>query len=167
MRETCNILNEFELIFEDINKFATITLDHSKLDGLNNPDQHPIKAIKGLQRELDKKVSKEDLEILPVNELLIVNKTGELDSSKLKVTDVATKKYVDEHSGINKQFATISEAQAWVDAYGCNGNIISVHNGSDWIPYIVSDEGVLTPIGSGEISVEDIKTIDGGTAYGI
>lgn len=105
MRETCNRfqleladdidVNDFELIFEDINKFATITMDHSKLDGLNKPDQHPIKAIKGLQRELDKKVSKEDLELLPVNELLMVNKTGELDSSKLKVTDVATKKYVD------------------------------------------------------------------------
>ena len=66
-----------------------------------------------------------------------------------------------------KQFATISEAQAWVDAYGCDGNIISVHNGSDWVPYIVSDEGALTPVGSGEISVEDIKTIDGGTAHGI
>ena len=66
-----------------------------------------------------------------------------------------------------KQFATISEAQAWVDAYGCDGNIISVHNGSDWVPYIVSGEGALTPVGSGEISVEDIKTIDGGTAHGI
>lgn len=31
----------------------------------------------------------------------------------------------------------------------------------------VSDEGALTPVGSGEISVEDIKTIDGGTAHGI
>ena len=42
-----------------------------------------------------------------------------------------------------------------------------MHNGSDWVPYIVSDEGALTPVGSGEISVEDIKTIDGGTAHGI
>lgn len=89
--------------------------------------------------------------------------SGVIPKDSLIITSDADMKRISER----KQFATISEAQAWVDAYGCDGNIISVHNGSDWVPYIVSDEGALTPVGSGEISVEDIKTIDGGTAHGI
>lgn len=66
-----------------------------------------------------------------------------------------------------RQFATISEALAWVNAYECEGHIISVHNGSDWVPYIVSGDKSLRPVSAGEIAVDDIKTIDGGTAIGI
>lgn len=99
--------------------------------------------------------------VIPKDSLII---TSDAEESELFFYDAAgNMKRISER----KQFATISEAQAWVDAYGCDGNIISVHNGSDWVPYIVSDEGALTPVGSGEISFEDIKTIDGGTAHGI
>ena len=45
-------------------------------------------------------------------------------------------------------------------------HIISVHNGSDWVPYIVTSDGALTPVDSGSGSIEEIKTIDGGTAQG-
>lgn len=99
--------------------------------------------------------------VIPKDSLIITN---DAEESELYFYDSAGKiKRISER----KQFETISEAQAWVKNYDCVGHIISVHNGSDWVPYIVSDEGALTSIGSGEISVEDIKTIDGGTAHGI
>lgn len=66
-----------------------------------------------------------------------------------------------------KQFETLTEAQAWVKTYDCAGHIISVHNGSDWVPYIVSADGKLSPVNTGDVSVGDIKVIDGGTANGI
>ena len=99
--------------------------------------------------------------VIPKDSLII---TSDAEESELFFYDAAgNMKRISER----KQFETISEAQAWVKNYDCVGHIISVHNGSDWVPYIVSDEGALTPVGSGEISVEDIKTIDGGTAHGI
>lgn len=86
--------------------------------------------------------------VIPKDSLII---TSDAEESELFFYDAAgNMKRISER----KQFATISEAQAWVDAYGCDGNIISVHNGSDWVPYIVSDEGALTPVGSGEISMD-------------
>lgn len=66
-----------------------------------------------------------------------------------------------------KQFETMTEAQAWVKTYGCAGHIISVHNGSDWVPYIVSADNKLSPVNTGEVAVGDIKVIDGGDADGI
>ena len=51
--------------------------------------------------------------------------------------------------------------------YDCAGHIISVHNGSDWVPYIVSADGKLSPVNAGDISVGDVKVIDGGAANGI
>lgn len=65
------------------------------------------------------------------------------------------------------RFETISAAQAWVHTYDCAGRIISVHNGSDWVPYIVSSDGALTPVNAGDVVVDSIKVIDGGSAFGI
>lgn len=59
-----------------------------------------------------------------------------------------------------KQFETLTEAQAWVKTYDCAGHIISVHNGSDWVPYIVSADGKLSPVNAGDISVGDGKSIE-------
>ena len=42
-----------------------------------------------------------------------------------------------------------------------------MHNGSDWVPYIVSADGKLSPVNAGDISVGDVKVIDGGAANGI
>lgn len=64
-----------------------------------------------------------------------------------------------------KQFETLTEAQAWVKTYDCAGHIISVHNGSDWVPYIVSADGKLSPVNAGDISVGDVKVIDGGADH--
>ena len=52
-----------------------------------------------------------------------------------------------------KQFETLTEAQAWVKTYDCAGHIISVHNGSDWVPYIVSADGKLSPVNAGDITL--------------
>lgn len=63
--------------------------------------------------------------VIPKDSLII---TSDAEESELFFYDAAgNMKRISER----KQFATISEAQAWVDAYGCDGNIISVHNGSD------------------------------------
>ena len=98
--------------------------------------------------------------VIPKDSLII---TSDAEESELFFYDAAgNMKRISER----KQFATISEAQAWVDAYGCDGNIISVHNGSDWVPYIVTSDGALTPVDSGSGSIEEVKIIDGGTAQG-
>lgn len=63
--------------------------------------------------------------VIPKDSLII---TSDAEESELFFYDAAgNMKRISER----KQFATISEAQAWVDAYGCDGNIISVHNGSE------------------------------------
>lgn len=66
-----------------------------------------------------------------------------------------------------EKFETLTEAQSWVKAYGCAGKIISVHNGSDWVPYIVQNDGSLSPIVGGGTPIGDVKVIDGGTAAGL
>ena len=97
---------------------------------------------------------------IPKDSLII---TSDAEESELYFYDVTGKmKRISER----KQFETISEAQAWVKTYDCVGHIISVHNGSDWVPYIVTSDGVLTPIDAGGGSSEEIKIIDGGTARG-
>ena len=61
--------------------------------------------------------------VIPKDSLII---TSDAEESELFFYDAAgNMKRISER----KQFATISEAQAWVDAYGCDGNIISVGSG--------------------------------------
>nr|DAZ49989.1 MAG TPA: hypothetical protein [Caudoviricetes sp.] len=98
--------------------------------------------------------------VIPKDSLII---TSDAEESELYFYDAAGKmKRISER----KQFETISEAQAWVKTYDCAGHIISVHNGSDWVPYIVTGENVLTPVDSGGGKIEEVKIIDGGTAQG-
>ncbi len=98
--------------------------------------------------------------VIPKDSLIITN---DAEESELYFYDAAGKmKRISER----KQFETISEAQAWVKVYDCVGHIISVHNGSDWVPYIVTSDGALTPVDSGSGSIEEVKIIDGGTAQG-
>lgn len=102
-----------------------------------------------------------DSGMIPKDSLII---TSDTEESELYFYDATGKmKRISER----KQFETISEAQAWVKTYNCVGHIISVHNGSDWVPYIVTIDNALTPIESGGGSVEDVKIVDGGTAHGI
>lgn len=98
---------------------------------------------------------------IPKDSLII---TSDADESELYFYDVSGKM---KHISERKQFETISEALAWIKTYNCEGHIISVHNGSDWTPYIVTSDGALTPVDSGGGSIEEVKIIDGGTAQGI
>ncbi len=96
--------------------------------------------------------------VIPKESLII---TGDQKESELYFYDIdGNMKNISER----KQFETLTEARTWIKTYNCAGHIISVHNGSDWVPYIVSDNGNLSPVNSGEIN---IKVIDGGTAHGI
>ena len=64
------------------------------------------------------------------------------------------------------RFETLTEAEQWAKDYPCVGFIFSVHNGSEWLPYIVQDDNTLTPF-KGEVGdITDIKRIDGGTSAG-
>lgn len=99
--------------------------------------------------------------VIPKDSLII---TSDSEESELYFYDVdGNMKSISER----KKFETITEARAWVKTYDCAGHIISVHNGSDWVPYIVESDGTLSPVNSGDISLEDVKVIDGGAAYGI
>ena len=65
------------------------------------------------------------------------------------------------------RFGTISEALDWVKTYPCEGRIVSVHNGTDWLPYIVKEGGKIIPITSGDGSTAlVVERIDGGTSEG-
>lgn len=60
------------------------------------------------------------------------------------------------------RFTTITEAQQWVKKYPSKGLIFTIHNGSEWAPYIVDDNNKLKPISQNVISdITDIKRIDG------
>lgn len=99
--------------------------------------------------------------VIPKDSLII---TSDNEESELYFYDAdGNMKYISER----KQFETITEARAWVKTYDCAGRIISVHNGSDWVPYIVSDDGTLSPVNSGEVNIDGVKVIDGGAAHGI
>lgn len=63
------------------------------------------------------------------------------------------------------RFATLSEAEEWAKANSCAGFIFSVHNGSEWLPYIVQNDNSLKPFKDSE-SINNIKRIDGGTSVG-
>lgn len=69
-------------------------------------------------------------------------------------------------SGVSEKtrFTTMTEAIAWVRKYPCTGRIVTIHNGSDWLPYVVDDNNNLIPINESIVSdVTDIKIIDGNT----
>lgn len=65
------------------------------------------------------------------------------------------------------RFLTLTEAKAWAKQYPCAGSIFTVQNGTDWLPYIVNNDGSLSPIIGGTSTVVDFDRIFGGTAWGI
>lgn len=93
--------------------------------------------------------------VIPKDSLII---TSDSNESELYFYDVNGKlKNISER----RQFGTLAEAQAWVNTYDCAGHIISVHNGSDWAPYIVTSDGVLSPLNSGSLAIGgDGKSIE-------
>lgn len=61
------------------------------------------------------------------------------------------------------RFSTISEASNWIKKYDCIGRIISVHNGDDWVAYIVTSDNKLSPLeggsggGTGGVTKEELE----------
>lgn len=65
------------------------------------------------------------------------------------------------------RFETTTEALAWVKKNGRVGSIITIHNGTDWTPFIVQDGYTLSPLKSEQGEIADIKRIDGGRPGGL
>lgn len=59
-------------------------------------------------------------------------------------------------------FESITEARAWIEKYPCPGAVITIQNGSEWIPYVVNSDKTLSEFS--KVDIHDIKVIDGGTA---
>ena len=78
---------------------------------------------------------------------------------KAKVSDLDTKLKEE-----TSRFATLTEAQIWISSHSCAGMVITVHNGTDWTPYVVQDDKSLAPLSSATVELGDITRIDGGTA---
>lgn len=49
-----------------------------------------------------------------------------------------------------QEFESYRAAQQWVSQYGCQGNIITIHENNKCEAYIVNYDGILEPIGSGD-----------------
>ena len=98
--------------------------------------------------------------VIPQDSIVLTNDT---DEAELFFYDVEENL---KSVSYKKKFATITEAQDWAHSYDCSGNIIAVHNGSDWVPYIVLDDKSLSPSSSNGGHFE-INVIDGGNAAGI
>lgn len=65
------------------------------------------------------------------------------------------------------RFETTTEALAWIKKHGSVGSIITIHNGTDWIPFIVQDGFTLSPLQSEPGEIADVKRIDGGRPGGL
>lgn len=88
---------------------------------------------------------------------LIISEGNELNDSEFLYLDINGRL-----QSISKQnrFLTVSEAELYAKNNSVDGLIISVNNGSDWVPYVVNNSK-LTPIGNSTV-ITDIKRIDGG-----
>ncbi len=86
------------------------------------------------------------------------------DESELLFYD-ASGKLVDIHN--RTRFETTTDALAWVKKYGNAGTIITIHNGTDWVPFVVLDDLTLSPLRNQPGEIVDIKRIDGGKPGGL
>jgi len=97
---------------------------------------------------------------------MIITKDQE-DISELFFYDVdGNMKSISERS----RFLSITEAVAWARKYDCRGHIYSIQNGSEWKLYVVQEDYSLKAVentGGGDIDVESIERIDGGTPFGL
>lgn len=70
------------------------------------------------------------------------------------------------------RFESLKEAERWVEQYPCVGFIFVIHNGSEWLPYVVNDDNSFSPLNSGgagsvklsEIEQDEVLVLDGGNA---
>lgn len=99
-------------------------------------------------------------EVIPKDSIIITK--DNIDSELLFYDSEGNLKHISEKT----RFETLTEAEQWVKTYSCAGSIFTIHNGTDWVPYIVLDDNTLS-VFKGEIAdITNIKRIDGGTAEG-
>ena len=98
---------------------------------------------------------------------IIITK-DEADSEMLFYDPTGNLKTVAERT----RFESLKEAERWVKDYPCEGFILVIHNGAEWLPYIVNDDNSLSPLNSvdrdrvklSEIEQDEILVLDGGAA---
>lgn len=67
---------------------------------------------------------------------------------------------------IQKRFVTMTDAEQYVKENDCIGYVFSIHNGSEWLLYIVNDQNQLVPATSGALPSGDRLILNGGTSGG-
>ena len=84
--------------------------------------------------------------IIPRDSIIITNNTKE---SELFFYDIAgTIHTISE----KKQFNSIPEAEAWIADFPCQGHILSIFDGENYTPYIVTKDSILTPLTTKKVS---------------
>lgn len=87
---------DIEVEFREVNQVNVTVAIHNELQDRDANNAHPIKSITNLQEELDSKVSKLDIESIPINSLIATDEKGNLVKG-LAVNDTATKQYVSDN----------------------------------------------------------------------
>ena len=92
--------------------------------------------------------------VIPKDSLVI---TSDAKEAELYFYDTDGQiKYVSER----KRFETMDEAREWIKTYDCTGHIISIYDGGDWAPYIVTSGGELAYIETTEWVHPDLAQND-------
>lgn len=94
--------------------------------------------------------------IIPKESLILT--TDENQSEAYYYDDVGKLKYITKKTS----FSSLLEARIWVAKYDYEGEIISVYENNEWVPYIVGKNQVITAIQYGQD--DDYTLINGGNA---
>ena len=94
--------------------------------------------------------------IIPKESLILT--TDENQSEAYYYDDVGKLKYITKKTS----FSSLLEARIWVAKYDYEGEIISVYENNEWVPYIVGKNQVITAIQYGKD--DDYTLINGGNA---
>lgn len=94
--------------------------------------------------------------IIPKESLILT--TDENQSEAYYYDDVGKLKYITKKTS----FSSLLEARIWVAKYDYEGEIISVYENNNWVPYIVGKNQVITAIQYGQD--DDYTLINGGNA---
>lgn len=105
----------------------------------------------------DKNKIKSSIEqgIIPKESLILT--TGENQSEAYYYDDVGELKYITKKTSFNSMI----EAITWISRYDYSGEIISIFQNNEWLPYIVNEKSQIIPIQYGQ---DQYDIINGGSA---
>lgn len=99
--------------------------------------------------------------IIPKGTIIITE--DEIDSELLFYDTDGTLSTITEKT----RFASLTEAKNWVKTHNSIGLVFTIHNGRDWLPYIVQDDNNLSPLTDAvNVDITNVKRIDGGDSGG-